>query len=91
MTTNLDRLIEIVIDGVKYRMVPLGDGDMQPKTMEVVKKQTPIRITEKKKVIDEILKVPVMTKKPSISCVSKLPQCISLKQFQDIVRKKEQE
>ena len=47
-------------------MVPLGDGDAQPKTTEVVKKQTPIGITEKNRVIDKILKVPVMTKKLSI-------------------------
>ena len=35
-TINLDELInEIVIDGVKYQMVPLGDGDVQPKATEM--------------------------------------------------------
>ena len=38
MTINPEGMInEIVIDGVKYRMVLLGDGDGQPKSMEVVK------------------------------------------------------
>ena len=68
--------------------MPLGDGDAQPKTMEVVKKQTHVGITEKNKVIDEILKVPVLMKKLSTAHISKLPQCISSKQFQDIMRKK---
>ena len=68
MTINRDGLInEIVIDGVKYQMVPLGDSDAQPKT-EVVKKQTPVRITEMNKVIDEILIVPVIMKKKPSSC-----------------------
>ena len=48
-------------------MVPLSDGDAQPKIMEVVKKQTPVGITEMNKVIDKILTVPVVMKKP-ISC-----------------------
>ena len=37
-TINPEGMInEIVIDGVKYRMVPLGDGDGQPKSTEVNK------------------------------------------------------
>ena len=43
-------------------MMPLGDGDAQPKTMEVLKKQTPMGITEMKKII---LTIPVKKKKPS--------------------------
>ena len=47
-TINLDGLInEIVIDRVKYQMVPLGNGDAQPKSTEVVKK-TPVRINDTK-------------------------------------------
>ena len=57
----------------KYQMVPLGDDDVQPKPMEVVKKQIPIRIIEKNKVIDNILKVPVMMKKLRTAHVLKLP------------------
>ena len=80
-----------MIDGVKYQMVPLGDGDAQPKSMEVVKK-TPVRINETNKVIDEMLTVPTVPKKKTSSCrVSSIPRCISLKKFQDIMRKKEQE
>ena len=46
-TINPEGMInEIVIDGVKYRIVPLGDG--QPKSMEVVKK-TPVTMNETKK------------------------------------------
>ena len=49
MTINPEGMINgIVIDGVKYRMVPLGDGDGQPKSMEVVKK-TPVTMNETKK------------------------------------------
>ena len=77
-------------DGVKYQMVLLGDGDVQPKSMEVVKK-TPVRINETKKVINKMLTVPTVPKKKTISChVSSIPRCISLKKFQDIMKKKEQ-
>ena len=72
-------------------MVPLGDRDAKAKTSEVSKKPTTsMGITEMKKVIDEILTIPVITKKfMSSSChVSGLPRCISLKKFQDIMRKK---
>ena len=49
MTINPDGLInKIVIDGVKYQMVPLGDGDAQPKSKEVLKK-TPVGSNETKK------------------------------------------
>ena len=54
MTINPNGLInETVIDRVKYRMVPLGDGDAQPKSKEVPKK-TPVGSNETKKVIDEM-------------------------------------
>ena len=89
----MDGLInEIVIDGVKFQMVPLGNSDAQPKTMQVVKKQTPVRINETNKVIDEMLTVPAITQKKMNSCqVSMILRCISSKIFQDIMRKKEQE
>ena len=49
MTINPEGMInEIVIDGVKYRMVPLGEGDGQPKSTEAVKK-TPATMNETKK------------------------------------------
>ena len=48
MTINLEGLInEIVIDRVKCQMVPLGNGDGKPKSMEVVKK-TPVTMNETK-------------------------------------------
>ena len=92
MTINPDGLInEIVIDGVKYQMVLLGNGDAQPKSMEVVKK-TPVRMNETKKVIDEMLTVPsVPKKKTNLCCISSIQRCISSKKFQDIMKKKEQE
>ena len=92
MTINPDGLInEIVIDGVKYRMVPLGDGDAQPKLTEVVKK-TPVRMNETKKVFDQMLTVPSVPKKKTSSCrISGIPRCISSKKFQDIMKKQEQE
>ena len=47
-TINPDGLInEIVIDGVKYQMVLLVDGDAQPKSKEVLKK-TPVGSNETK-------------------------------------------
>ena len=90
-TINPDGLInETVIDGVKYRMVLLGDGDAQPKSMEVVKK-TPVGINETNKVINKMLTVPTVPKmKMSSYHVSGIPRCISSKKFQDIM-KKEQE
>ena len=64
-TINPDGLInEIVIDRVKYRMDLLGDGDVQPNLMEVVKK-TPVGINETNRVINEILTVPTVPKKKS--------------------------
>ena len=72
-------------------MVLLGDGDVQPKSMEVVKK-TPVTMNETKKVIDKMLTVPNVPKKKTSSChVSGIPRCISSKKFQDIMKKKEQE
>ena len=71
-------------------MVLLGDGDAQPKSMEVVKK-TPVTMNETKKVIDEMFTVPTVPKKRMSSCVSSIPRCISSKKFQDIMKKKEQE
>ena len=48
-TINLEWLInKIVLDGVKYRMVLLGNGHVQPKSMEVVKK-TPVTMNETQK------------------------------------------
>ena len=92
MTTNPDGLInEIVIDGVKYQMVLLGDGDAQPKSKEVLKK-TPVGSNETKKVIDEMLTIPSVQKKKTSSChVLGILRCISSKKFQDIMKKKEQE
>ena len=92
MTINLKGLInEIVIGRVKDQMLPLGNGDAQPKSTEVVKK-TPVRMNETKKVIDKMLTVPTVPKKKMSSCcVSGIPRCISLKKFQDIMKKKEQE
>ena len=50
-TINPEGMInEIVIDGVKYRMVALGNGDEQPKSTEVVKK-TPVTMNETKKMM----------------------------------------
>ena len=91
-TINLEGFInEIVIDGVKYRMGLLGNGDVQPKSTEVVKK-TPVRMNETKKVIDEMLTVPTVPKKKmSLYHVFGIPRCISSKKFQDIMKKKEQE
>ena len=82
MTINPDGLInEIVIDGVKYQMVLLGDGDAQPKLKEVSKK-TPVSSNETKKVIDEMLTVPSVQKKKMSSChVSGIPRCISLRSY----------
>ena len=90
-TINLDGLInEIVIDRVKYQMVPLGNGDVQPKEMDLVKK-TPVGINETNKIIDEMLTVPPIPKKKMRSChISSIPRCISPKKFQDIMKKKEQ-
>ena len=90
-TINPEGLInEIVIDGVKYRMVPLGDGDVQPKLKEVPKK-TPVSSNETKNVIDEMLSVPSVQKKMMSSCrVLGIPRCISSKKFRDIMKEKEQ-
>ena len=72
-------------------MVLLGDGDAQPKSMEVVKK-TPVRMNETKKVIDKMLTVQtVPKKKTTLCCVLGIPRCILSKKFQDIMKKKEQE
>ena len=72
-------------------MVPLGNGDAQPKSMEVVKK-TPVRVNETKKVINEMLTVPTVPKMMmSTRCFSSIPRCISSKKFQDIMKKMEQE
>ena len=92
MTINPEGMInEIVIDGVKYRMVPLGDGDGQPKSTEVVKK-TPVTMNETKKMINEMLTVLSVPKKKTSSChVSGIPRCISLNKFQEIMKKKEKE
>ena len=92
MTINPEGLInEIVIDRVKYQMVPLGDGDGKPKSMEVVKK-TPVTMNETKKVINEMLMVlTVPKKKMSLCCVLGILRCILSKKFQDIMNKKEQE
>ena len=90
MTINPEGMInEIVIDGVKYRMVPLGNSDGQPKLMEVVKK-TPVTMNESKKMIDEMFTIPsVPKKKVSSCCISRIPRCISSKKFQEIIKKKE--
>ena len=72
-------------------MVPIGNGDVQPKATEVVKK-TPVGINITKKVIEEMLTVPTVPKKKTSSChVSGIMRCISSKSFQDIMKKKEQE
>ena len=92
MTINPQGLInKIVIDGVKYRMVPIGNDDAQPKSTEVVKK-TPVRMNETKKVIDKMLTIPAVPKKKMSSChISGKLRCISWKKFKDIMKKKEQE
>ena len=78
-------LNEVIIDGVKYKLVPLKDPSEN--VLEKKKMSEPKPSMSQSETLDEIFKIPAVKKG---GChVSVLPRCISSENFQSIMREKE--
>ena len=81
-------LKEVIIDGVSYTMTPLDE----PKEASVPPTSATVPVSSAKcsEIVDEVLTTPVVKKKTLGVCMSKMPRCISLKEFQNLMREKEE-
>ena len=82
-------LKEVIIDGIHYTMTPLDEPKEAcvPTTSATV----PVSSAKHSKILDEVLTTPVVKKKKTLGvCMSKIPRCISSKDFQKLMRDKEE-
>ena len=78
----------MIIDGVHYAITPLDE----PKEASVptTSATVPVSYTECSEIVNEMLTMPVVKKNKTLGvCLSKIPRCISSKEFQNLMREKE--
>lgn len=78
---------EVIIDSVKYKLIPLKSPSEQPQEKESIKEK--MATTRQSEVLDELFKVPVVKKKGGCQ-VFRLLRCISLQKFQVMMKEKEE-
>ena len=80
-------LKEVIIDVVCYAITLLDE----PKEASVptTSVAVPLSLAKRLEILDEVLTMPVVKKKTLGIHLSKIPRCISLKEFQNIMREKE--
>ena len=81
-------LTEVIIDGIHYTMTPLDEPKEAcvPTTSVTV----PVSSTKHSEILNKVLTTPVVKKKTLGVCMSKIPRCISSKDFQKLMRDKEE-
>ena len=82
-------LKEVIIDGVCYAITPLNE----PKEASVptTSVTVPVSSTKRSEIVNEVLTTPVAKKKKTLGVhLSKIPRCISLKEFLNLMREKEE-
>ena len=81
-------LKEVIIDGVCYTMTPLDE----PKEASVPTMSLTIPVSSAKhsEIVDEVLTMPVVKMKTLGVWLLKILRCISLKEFQNLMREKEE-
>ena len=81
-------LKEVIIDVVCYAITPLNE----PKEASVPTMSTTVPLSSAKhsEIVNEVLTMPVVKKKTLGVCLSKIPRCFSSKEFQNLMREKEE-
>ena len=88
-TIRLDGLLkEVIIDGVCYVITPVDE----PKEASVPTMSATVPVTSAKQaeIVDEVLTMPVVKRKTLGVCLLKILRCISSKEFQNLMREKEE-
>ena len=80
-------LKEVIIDRVHYAITPLNEPKEASVPMSVT---VPVSSAKHSEIVDEVLIIPVVKKRTLGVHLSKILRCISLKEFQNLMREKEE-
>ena len=81
-------LKEVIIDEVRYAITPLDE----PKEASVptISATVPVTSAKQAEIVNEVLTMPMVKKKKTLGvCLLKIPRCISSKEFQNLIRERE--
>ena len=82
-------LKEVVIDRVHYTITPLDEP--KEASVSTTLATVPFSLTKRSEILDEVLTMPVVKRKKTLGIrLSKILRCISSKEFQNIMREKEE-
>ena len=81
-------LKEVIIDGVHYKMIPLEEP--KKACVPTTSPTLPVSSAKRSEILDEFLITPVVKKKMLGIRMSNMPRCISSKDFQKLMRDKEE-
>ena len=82
-------LKEVIIDGIRYTMTPLDE--LKEACVLTMSATVPVSSAKHSEILNEVLTTLVVKKKNTLGVhMSKFPRCISLKDFQKLMRDKEE-